>query len=451
MDYIPITEEDKIAMLKVIGVTEINDLFPDIPQELMEKVDYKHIPSQGLSEYNLINELEQMSLENKQINNFNSFLGGGIYNHFIPTAVDSIISRPEFFTAYTPYQAEVSQGTLQTIFEFQTFISELTGMEIANASMYDGATAAAESLILSWRVKKRNKVAVSKGLNPDYRKVIGTYLKNTGIEIVELSLDGKTGRTIFDNINWPEFTGGIIASPNYLGIIEDLKGFSETVHSGNALSIVSINPISLGILKTPGELGVDLAIGNGQVFGNKMYLGGPSFGFFTSTKALLRNLPGRLVGKTQDTDGKDGYVLTLQTREQHIRRERATSNICTNQALNALAGTVYLSILGRSGLREVSRFNAIKTHYLIDKLSELEGVEILFDKKYYFNEFTFSTKFDSIELLKRMKQKKIYGGISLSANYPEYPGAILTTVTEVKSKLELDEFVMVLKELLNSK
>lgn len=450
MDYIPITEEDKRRMLKVIGVADIESLFSDIPEEVRQDLVFNSIHQDGLSEFEVISELEKIAGENRNISEFNSFLGGGIYNHFIPSIVDAIISRPEFYTAYTPYQAEVSQGTLQGIFEFQTFISELMGLDIANASMYDGGTASAEALILTKRIKRRNKVAVSKGLNPEYRKVIETYLKHTGIEVVVLPLDKVTGRTDLSGVaDWSEFSSALIASPNYFGVIEDLSSFADTIHSGDSIAIASVNPITLGILKSPGICGIDIAVGNGQVLGNKMNCGGPAFGFFASSSKYLRQMPGRLVGKTEDTEGRTGYVMTLQTREQHIRRERATSNICTNQALNALAGTVYLAALGKTGIRNVSHLNLVKSHYLIDRFKDIQGVEVLFSPKHYFNEFTYRVKGKTVsEVLKALKSLGIYGGINPGADYPDYKDCIITSVTEVKSRQELDEYADKLEKII---
>jgi len=358
-----------------------------------------------------------------------------------------IISRPEFYTAYTPYQPEVSQGTLQAIFEFQSFIAELTGLSIANASMYDGGTAAAEAVLLCWKLKKRPKIAISSGLNPEYIEIIKTYLRHTPAELLVLPLN-KEGRTDFSEVPWSDVSAGIVASPNFFGVIEDLSDFSRNVHSGGGLAICSVNPISLGILKNPGTCGIDLAVGNGQVLGNKITFGGPSFGFFASTEALLRNLPGRLIGKTTDKDGLPSYVMTLQTREQHIRRENATSNICTNQALNALAGTVYLSVLGKNGIRSISKHNLMKAHYLMEKLVNDAGVKLLHKKEFIFNEFVYSVDMDGDEYLKRLKAAGIFGGIHLKKFNPELRNKILCAVTETKTKEDLDMYVSEVKHIL---
>jgi glycine dehydrogenase subunit 1 len=442
VEFIPNTPEDIKEMLAAIGASSIEELFADIPREVLEKCE--PLGLEPLSELEVIREVQKIATENIDPTQFVSFLGGGIYDHFIPSVVEHIISRSEFYTAYTPYQPEVSQGTLTWMFEFQTMVCELTGMEVANSSMYDGATALAEAMFMASRVTGRQKFLLARSVNPLYRRVVRTYAWAADLELVELPYDehGQLDREAFEREFSPEVGGLLLQSPNFFGIIEDLNGLKELL--GEAFLIVSANPISLGILRPPGEFGADIVVGEGQVLGNPQNFGGPLLGLFATRQRYLRRMPGRLAGETVDAEGKTGYVMALQTREQHIRRERATSNICTNEALCGLAATVWLAALGKEGLRELAELNLQKAHYLAERIAELDGYELRFDGP-FFNEFAIWTERGPAELLKNLRDHGILGGIDLSEYGLE--NSLLIAVTEKRSKGELDLFVEKLKEI----
>jgi len=372
-----------------------------------------------LSEPELLEELRLLSEKNSTQN---SFLGGGSYNHFIPSAVGHIVGRAEFYTAYTPYQAEASQGTLQAIYEYQSLICALTGMEAANASLYDGATAVAEAAFLACRVTGRKTIAVSATVHPNYRAVLKTYCAAAGLLLVELPFEKEKGTSLLDGLP-AEPACVIIQQPNFFGVIEPVDGLAAKIHSAGALFIAAVDPLSLGLLKPPGEYGIDIAVGEGQSLGNPQSFGGPGLGLFAVKKEFLRQMPGRLVGKTVDLDGRPGYTLTLATREQHIRRERATSNICSNEALCALAAAVYLSLMGKAGLKKVAELCLQKLNYLKINLSD----KVLWPKSFFFKEFVVRTK------------KKV--GLDLSLYYPELSGCRLLCVTELVKKARLDELI----------
>ncbi len=377
MEYIPHTRADIEQMLRAIGVGDVEDLFSDIPAEIRAR--YRPLGLSPRSELEVRRGLEGRAIKNRRLV---PFLGLGLYDHYIPAVVNELSSRSEFYTAYTPYQAEVSQGTLTWMFEYQTMICELTGMEVANASMYDGGTALAEAVFMARRIVGGDKVLVPRSLNPLHREVVETYCRGAGIEVVDLPFD-EVGRLVLEEV--PE---GVIAlivqQPNGLGIIEDLSGLKERL--GDAFLIVSVYPIALGILEPPGSLGADIVVGEGQPLGNPLSFGGPLLGLFATRRKYLRMMPGRVSGRTVDVEGKEGYVMTLQTREQHIRRERATSNICTNSALCALRAAIYLAALGPEGLRQVALLCLERAHELAQEIERIPGFELAF-KGPFFNEF----------------------------------------------------------------
>ncbi|MCR4404436.1 MAG: aminomethyl-transferring glycine dehydrogenase subunit GcvPA [Candidatus Acetothermia bacterium] len=442
-EFIPHTPEEIAEMLEAIGVSSIEELFADIPAEVLKR--YKPLGLGPKSELEVAHELRERAAQNLDPTEFVSFLGGGIYDHFIPAVVEHLISRSEFYTAYTPYQAEVSQGTLTWMFEFQTMVCELTGMEVANSSMYDGATALAEAMFMAARVTGKRKFLLAASLNPHYRQVLRTYAWAAELELIELPYDerGLLARRALDQAlaSGTEFGGLLIQSPNFFGVIEDLEGLKESL--GQAFLIVSTNPISLGLLRPPGEFGADIVVGEGQALGNPPDFGGPLLGLFATRQKYLRQMPGRVSGRTVDAEGKTGYVMALQTREQHIRRERATSNICTNEALCALAATVWLSALGKEGLRELAELNLQKAHYLAERISGIKGYRLKFAGP-FFNEFVVQTPRKPGEVLAALREAEILGGLDLS---PYGLGdSILVAVTEKRTREELDLFVEGLRE-----
>lgn len=443
MNYIPISDKDKKEMFESIGVKDTQELLSlQIPETLRVK---KLNLDKGMSEQDLISLFKQYAQKNKS--NLACFRGAGIYDHFVPSIVDEIIGRSEFWTAYTPYQAEASQGTLQAIFEYQSVICELTGMECSNASMYDGATAVAEALLLAVRASRKNKIILSKALNPEYISVIETYTKNLNIEIIKIDIDSKTGATNKETLNGmldESVAAVIVQSPNFFGTIEDMQELSKTAKDKKTLFVAVVNPVSLGLLKTPGEYGADIAVGEGQVFGNQMYLGGSTFGFMAVTKALEWKMPGRIVGQTVDKDGKRGFVLTLQSREQHIRREKATSNICTNAALNSFAACVYAAYLGSQGIKELSETNISKARYAFDKIKNIKGFVPLFDNSLFFNEFVFKTDKNIDKINEELMKENILGPLDLGEIDSKYKGCIMFAVTEKRTKQEIDKLAEIL-------
>ncbi|MDD5021233.1 MAG: aminomethyl-transferring glycine dehydrogenase subunit GcvPA [Endomicrobiaceae bacterium] len=444
MNYIPVSKEDKQKMLEVIGVKTADELLSlQIPEVARAK---KLNIADGITEQELLALFKNYASKNKS--NLICFRGAGIYDHFIPSVVDEVTGRSEFWTAYTPYQAEASQGTLQAIFEYQSMICELTELDTSNASMYDGATAVAEAVLLAVRTSKKNKVIISKALHPQYISVVETYVKKLNIEIIKIDIDEKTGSTsqnILENKIADDIACVVVQSPNFFGIVEDMQVLSQITKTKNALFVAVVNPVSLGILKTPGECGADIAVGEGQVFGNQMYLGGSTFGFMSVKKSLEWKMPGRVVGKTTDKNGKTGFVLTLQSREQHIRREKATSNICTNSALNALSACVYLACLGKSGIKELAEVNISKARYAFNLIKNIDGFTPLFDNSLFFNEFIFKTTKNIKKIEKELLKKNILGPLSLVKIDKKYKDCIMFAVTEKRTKKEIDILVDVLK------
>ncbi len=436
--YLPMTETDKKEMLETIGVNSIDELFSDIP----EKVRFKgllNIPK-AKSESSLLKELKQLASKNNDTDSNVSFLGAGIYNHYKPVIVDHVISRSEFYTAYTPYQPEISQGELQAIFEFQTMIAELTGMDLANSSMYDGGTSLAEAGMLAAAHTKRKKLLVSESVHPEYREVVTTYAKGQSIEIVLVpAKNGVTDIEALKGLLDSDTAAVMVQYPNFFGQIEDIKTIGKLTHEAKSLYVVSSNPLALGVLTPPGKLGADITVGDAQPFGIPESFGGPYCGYFATTKQLMRKVPGRLVGETLDQNGLRGYVLTLQAREQHIRREKATSNICSNQALLALASSVAMTALGKQGIQEMAKQNIVKTRFAKNAF-EAAGFEVPFQGA-HFNEIVVKTNKPVQEINKILLQKGIIGGFDLGRLYPELENHVLIAVTELRTKEEIEALV----------
>ena len=436
--YLPMTPQDEKAMLDTIGIQSIDELFADIPEKVRFKGEYKIKPAK--SESSLTKELAQLAAKNADSNTYASFLGAGVYDHYKPIIVDHVISRSEFYTAYTPYQPEISQGELQAIFEFQTMISELTGMEIANSSMYDGGTALAEAGMLAAGHTRRKKILVSRAVHPETRDVVRSYALGQSIAVEEIPLkDGHTDLEALKEMIDDNTAAVMIQYPNFFGQVENLKEIEPIVHGAGALFAVSSNPLALGALTPPGKLGADITVGDAQPFGIPEAFGGPHCGYFAVNKALMRKVPGRLVGETTDEDGRRGFVLTLQAREQHIRRDKATSNICSNQALNALAAAVAMTALGKEGTKEIAIQNITKTHYMKQQLKGA-GFDIAFEGA-HFNEIVVKTDSPVKKLNASMLQKGMIGGYDLGLSYKEFEGHVLVAVTEQRTKEEIDAFV----------
>ncbi|CDQ17917.1 aminomethyl-transferring glycine dehydrogenase subunit GcvPA [Halobacillus karajensis] len=437
--YLPMTDTDKKEMLKRIGVQDSDELFSDIPEGVRLKGDLEIKPPKN--EYQLMKELTELAGKNINLKSHTSFLGAGVYDHYIPSIVDHVISRSEFYTAYTPYQPEISQGELQAIFEFQTMICELTGMDVANSSMYDGGTALAEAVNLSAGQTKKKKVLVSKAIHPESMAVIHSYVKGPGVEVIEI--DHKDGKTDVKQLEeeLDENTASVVVQyPNFFGQIEPLDEIRSIVDTQKkTMMITSSNPLSLGYLTPPGEFGADIVVGDAQVFGIPAQYGGPHCGYFATTKKLMRKVPGRLVGQTVDEEGRRGFVLTLQAREQHIRRDKATSNICSNQALNALASSVAMSSLGKQGLKKMAWMNIQKTSYLKKQLQK-RGIEIVYDGP-FFNEIVINLNQNIQEMNKELLTKGIIGGYDLGEVDENLNGCMLVAVTEIRTKEEMDTFV----------
>lgn len=447
MPFIPLTPKDRQEMLHALGVERFEDLLQAIPRHLLFKGDLR-LPS-PLSEMEVMTLLRRLSQQNDNCEDNICFLGGGAYDHYVPAPVKHILSRSEFYTAYTPYQPEVSQGTLQAIYEYQTMICELTGMDVANASMYDGGTSLAEAVLLASGHTRRNKVLISSTVNPRYVDIIRTYTQGQDIELVLIAQ--KEGVTDVDALKAAadeNLAAVVIQHPNFFGNLEDMAPISQITHDNGALFITSNDPISLALLEPPGSYGTDIATGEGQSLGNPLNFGGPYLGIFTSTKALVRKIPGRLVGETTDQKGRRGFVLTLQTREQHIRREKATSNICTNNGLNALAATVYMALMGKNGLKKVAELSLQKSHYLASKINELNGFKLKFDQP-FFKEFVVETTFPVDKVLQKLLEAGIFAGIPLANYFPEMENCFLCAVTEKRTKDEIDYFVTKLREQFN--
>ena len=437
--YIPATHEDEQKMLKACNVGSIDDLFSDIPDDLKLNRDLNLDESK--SELEVSEIITKMA--DKNIDDLTCFLGAGAYDHYIPSLIKSITSRSEFYTAYTPYQAEISQGTLQSIFEFQSMIAEITKMDIANASMYDGATAAVEACIMAVGKTRRNKIVVPKTVHPETRQILKTYLQFKDVEVVEVDYDREYGTTDLNKLK--EVVGEetaciLVQNPNFFGVIEDVDEIGSIARDNKAMYVMSVNPITLSILKSPGEVGADIAVGDAQPLGNSLNFGGPYVGFLAIKSGLIRKMPGRVVGQTVDADGKRCYALTLQTREQHVRREKATSNICSNQGLNALIASIYLATMGKKGYQEVAMQNIQKSHYAYKKFDESKNFEPVFKGK-FFNEFVVKSPMPVDELNEKLLENKILGGYDLGKDYEELKGCVLMCVTEKRTAKEIDNLV----------
>lgn len=450
MSYISLSDNDIKEMLDKIGITSIEELFSSIPKDI--KLNRSLNVPGPFSEAEVMAYFEKLANKNSSPDIL-SFLGAGAYSHMIPSVVDYLSQRGEFVSPYTPYQPEVSQGTLQTIFEFQTLICQLTGLDIANASLYDGASGAAEAVLMAFRLRNKPKVLVARSLHPQYRETIQTYVNNLHLNIIEIGYDesGCMDPAEFRNSMDEKTSVVIYQSPNYFGAIEDIRKISETAHQYNALSAAVIaEPVSLGILEAPGILGADIVTGEAQSFGIPLSFGGPYLGFMSCRKEFIRQFPGRIAGETHDVEGKRGYVLTLSTREQHIRRERATSNICTNQALCALRATMFLETLGQDGFKELAWQNLQKAQYAKEQLSQIKGISVKF-KGNTFNEFVceFSKPWVDIEAV--LLENKIIGGHGLESEYPELKNCAVMCVTETHKKEDIDMLVLALSEIIGNR
>lgn len=443
MNYIPTTEQEKKEMIELLGISSIAELFADIDESMKFKEPLE-LPA-PLSEPEIVKHLGAMSKVNAQVSGYSSFLGAGAYNHFIPSAVDYLVSRGEFLSSYTPYQAEASQGLLQSIFEFQSMICELTGMDVANASMYDGASALAEATLLAAKYKETECIAVSRAVHPEYREVLSTYARACGVRITEI--ETEEGTTPPDKVRELESPSCVIVqSPNYFGCIEDLREIANITHESEGIFITEVvEPVSLGLLKPPGDLGADIVVGEAQSFGNALSYGGPHVGFVAACEKFLKKLPGRISGLTVDTQGAEGFILTLQAREQHVRRERATSNICTNQAANALTATIYLALMGKNGLSKVAEICAQRAHYAQKQITDISGFEACFSAP-FFNEFAIQCPKSPGKINTALFPKKIMGGLELGDNYPEIENSMLFCVTEMNTREEIDTLVEALSE-----
>jgi glycine dehydrogenase subunit 1 len=439
MRFIPHTEQDIREMLETVGIQNVDELFAGIPAELRLGKKALKLPS-ALSESEIVATLRQMQKRNPDAEEVTTFLGAGAYRHYTPALIGSLVLRGEFATSYTPYQPEVSQGTLQAIFEFQTMIAMLTGMDLANASMYDGASALAEAVLMAHRINKKNEFLIARAVHPEYRQTTETYLRGADHRSIEVPFD-STGKTDLEFIraNLNDKTSAVVLqSPNFFGVVEEYETLGKELAERDVLLIVNVaEPLSLGILKPPGERGADIVVGEAQSFGLPVSYGGPYAGFFTTREKFLRQMPGRVAGETIDRTGRRSFVLTLSTREQHIRRERATSNICTNQGLCALAVTVYLAVMGKQGLRELALLNLRKADYLKNKLSKVSGFEIQFSAD-TFNEIVLKCPRSANEIRDALLEHKILAGLPLGEYYPELADSLLLCATEVNTVESID-------------
>jgi glycine dehydrogenase subunit 1 len=440
--YTAVTEQDLQAMLDAIGVASVDELFAGIPEgvRLGRALD---LPA-GLPQQAVEAHLRELAARNTSAEDELTFLGAGMYDHYVPAVIDMLVTRSEFLTPYTPYQPEVSQGGLQVMFEYQTAISELTALPVANASVYEGPSAVAAAGYLAKLANGKRRIVVSRGVHPHSRQALLTAAHGFGAEVVEIGLrDGVTDADAWAEAIDMETSAVIFQQPNFLGALEDAATLAAGAKESPAVVVGSYDPIPLGILKPPGECGVDVAVGEGQSLGNRLDFGGPSFGFFAATEAYLRRMPGRIAGETKDVEGRRGFVLTLQTREQHIRREKATSNICTSQALNALAGVVYLVWLGRRGLVELGELLLQRTHYARERLTALDGIEALHAQPVV-REFALRLDADVARVIERCQDQGVNPGLALGREYPEHADGLLVAITELRSRADIDRLADVL-------
>lgn len=447
MRYIPNSPEEREEMLEIVGLKSADELFRSIPSDVL--LNRKLEVTDPLAESEVIGAMEKLAARNTASTK-PSFLGAGVYSHYSPTVVDHLIQRSEFFTSYTPYQPEISQGTLQYIFEFQTLVCQLTGMDVANASMYDGSTAMAEAFLMAQRVTRKSKVVIAQTVHPEYLEVGKTYTQHGDLTIDTVHFDQETGRVLEDELNKidNQTAAFVVQSPNFFGCVEDLTALAEKAHAVGALFIVVVTEaISFGLLKSPGACGADIVVAEGQSFGIPMSFGGPHLGMFACSEKYVRQMPGRLAGVAYDKDGKRGFVLTLATREQHIRRDKATSNICTNQGLIALAATIYMETMGKKGLQEVAAQNAQKAAYAKKQIAGISGFSIPFSSP-TFNEFTVRASKNANEILEKLRtEQNIIGGLPLSWHYDDFPNDFLVCVTETNTKEQIDNLVEGLKSI----
>lgn len=440
MRFVVNTVRERREMMDSIGILSVEELFKDIDERILLRRPLKL--RSPLSEQELVDELSKISSKNAAVGSYAYFLGAGAYNHFIPSIVPYLVGRSEFYTSYTPYQAEMSQGVLQVIYEFQTFICLLTGLDVANASMYDGASALAEAAVMASNITRRKEILVSSTVHPEYKQVVRTYAGAHGLEVKETGWqDGYTSTSELAKEVSAKTAAVLVQNPNFFGLIEELDEIERVTHEKGCMLVVCVTEAtSLGLLRPPGEYGADIVVGEGQSLGNKIGFGGPHLGFLAAKQAHVQKMPGRLVGVTTDTKGRDGFILTLQAREQHVRREKATSNVCTNQALNALAATIYLAALGRDGFRKLANLNAQKSRYLLARLSELKGFEVPFKRPFY-NEFVVKCPIDPERINRGLEAEGIIGGLPLRRHYGTLDGCWLLCATEMNSKPEIDRFV----------
>ncbi len=448
MRYFPLTDPEREEMKKVIGINDIKELFSDIPKG-KSYFPLDNIPSM-LHEDELIEKFMKYGEEN-EFHKYKSFLGGGAYNHFIPEAVKSLSMKGDFLTPYTPYQPEVSQGSLQAMFEYQTMMSMLTGMDISNSSLYDGGTAAAEGVLLMVRKSRKKKILAASNIHPEYLEIINSYIQNLDIVIELVDFDETSGKVDLADLRsktGDDIGGLVFQSPNFFGVLEETDQITEIAHnSGSIVTQIVTEAFSLPFISSPGSNGVDIVVGEAQSFGLPLSYGGPFLGFISTRKEYVRQIPGRLVGETIDTNGKRGYVLTLSTREQHIKREKATSNICSNQAWCALRASIYLTILGEKGLNDISRSNHLNTAYFVKQLSGMDHVEVKF-KEDFFNEVVVDLKnIDIDQFMNKLKAKGILPGIPLNWFFKEFKNHILVNFTEMHKKADIDNFVNAIGEL----
>jgi glycine dehydrogenase subunit 1 len=438
--YTSATDDDRREMLAAIGVGSIEELFADIPAGVRLDRPLSGL-GDGLSEQEVFDEFRALAARNVSAEDEVSFLGAGMYDHYVPALVDSIITRSEFLTPYTPYQPEISQGGLQAMFEYQTAISELTGLPISNASVYEGPSAVAAAGYVAKYSNNRSRFVISRGVHPHSRETLRTHAHAWGMDVDEAPLrQGVTGLPDLSD----EVSAVIVQQPNFLGAVEDLTLLAQATHEAGALLIAACDPLPLALLKTPGECGVDIVVGEGQSLGNRLDFGGPSFGFFAATEALMRRMPGRIAGETKDVDGKRGFVLTLQTREQHIRREKATSNICTAQALNALAGVIYLSWLGRRGIVELAELMLQRTAYARDRLTSIDGIAQIHARPVV-REFAIELDAPAHQVIARCREQGVNPGYPLGRDYPEHENGLLVAITEQRSKADIDRLAAALE------
>ena len=447
MTFIPISARDREEMLATIGAGDVADLWSTIPDELVLREPLRLPPP--LTELEARRELEALASRNASAASHACFVGGGAYDHYVPSVVDHLLLRSEFYTAYTPYQPEVAQGTLQAIYEYQTLVCELTGMEVANASIYDGSSALAEASLMAAAITRRSKLLVSEATNPAYREVVATYNRGPGrpIGVVPLAGSGRTDLAELERMLDGETAAVLLQSPSFLGVVEDVPAAAELAHAAGALLVVCAEPFSLGLLEAPGRQGADVVVGEGQGLGNALSLGGPYLGFLAARRSSIRHMPGRIIGKSVDSEGRPAYVMVLQTREQHIRREKATSNICTNQGLNALAAAIYLCAVGREGFLQASRACFHKAHHAARRIAELPGYALACDAP-FFNEFAVRTPVAPSRICRAALDDGILAGLPLD-EYPlrnalrgvEPERTLLVAVTEKRTRAEIDRLI----------